>query len=285
MAAKKAARRRTGSRREEAEQRLALFVEGINIEGPRGRDDLRELWRYACSRLSAWSAERLDVYGFSKQQLVMMGAQSAPMAAGKVPLDVLIEQKHRECPFVRLVVAFDAEPANQAIGIGAAKGASPQMPCLRLEKDFVLEHFAQSAMLPPFLKRAASVLLSNYGGNRGRPRASRRPPIADIELIYMAPMFEALVLEDVAALRAVFGLKKTPRDWPALPLENARPDFELRKIVDAHRKHGPTHLRTSYKQSKHAWAHEILKNADQASPIWRHPVAERIRKVLVGPLP
>jgi hypothetical protein len=206
------------TRRSAAKGRVALFVEGTGTLTPRGRNDLLELWRYQCSRVSAFPPDQLDVYGFNKQQIVIMDPAHAAMpGAGKIPLDVAIEQRFRAKPFQALIVAFDAYPANQAIELVPGEPC----PCLRVEKDFVLQRFAASSILPARFRASASSLLTHYQANRSRSRAPTRPPLGDVELIYMEPMFEALLLQDKQALHRVFGLKKTPKAWPALV--SARP--------------------------------------------------------------
>lgn len=256
-------------------RRTALFVEGTNILTPHGRDDLRDLWRYACSQLTPFPVDQLDVYGFSKLQVVIMDPAHASLpTANRIPLDILIEKTFADRPFESLLVAFDAHPANQALA--PTKGG----PCLRLEKDFVLERLSQSPRMPDRFRRAADQLLDHYRNNRGQPRATRRPPIGDLELIYMAPSFEALVLQDESPLRALFGLKKTPKTWPQIPPRSNRPDFVLRAIVDEHHRSGPAHLRVRYDAAKHAWAKEILRLASRTSRIWTHEIAQRIHKVV-----
>ena len=259
------------------ERRVALFVEGTTVLTPRGRNDLAELWRYQCSQISSLPPDRLDVLGFSKQQIVLMDAAHAHMAgAGKVPLDVAIERQYRRQAFDDLVIAFDAHPANQAIRLVEGD----ELPCLRHEKDFVLERLAASEILPAAFRAAAQRLLRHYAANRARPRADTRPPIGQVELVYMDPTFEAMLLQDCAALRRVFGLASAPGGWPSLPFAEDRPDFALRKIVNEHRRTGPNHLRLTYDAAKHAWAQEILRNARPSSPIWAHDIATRLGKVL-----
>jgi len=257
---------------------MALFVEGANKQTPRGRDDLQELWRFLCGNISVFPTDRIDVYGFTKQQIVIMDPARAGMpGAAKIPLDVFIERAFQKQAFDRLVIAFDAYPANQAIPLVDGQA----FPCLRVEKDFVLSRLAESRVLPEPFRDAAAQLLAHYVANRAAPRAGVRPPFGEVELVYMGPIFEAMLLQDVTALRTVFGLKKAPASWPALPYAGDRPDFALRKIVNAHHRKGPEYLRLSYDAAKHAWAQEILRNAPETSAIWEHAIAQRLTKVLV----
>lgn len=265
-------------RAERSERRVALFVEGVNRRTPRGRDDLQELWRFLCESISAIPPDRIDVHGFTKQQIVIMNPSHADMpGVAKIPLDVFIERTFKRQPFDRLVIAFDAHPANQEIPL--VEGHTS--PCLRAEKDTVLSRLAASRVLPRSFRAAAARLLAHYAENRAAPRVRARPPMGEVELVYMDPMFEAMLLQDVSALRAAFGLKRAPTGWPALPYADDRPDFALRKIVNEHRLAGPEYLRLPYDAAKHAWAQEILRNAVETSAIWRHAIVQRLTKVLV----
>jgi hypothetical protein len=257
---------------------VALFVEGLNAPTPIVRDDLQQLWRYQCEKVSTLPPDQLDVYGFTKMQIVFMGSAGEKIrAAGKVPLDIAIERAFNKRAFASLVVAFDAHPKNQAITLVE----DVKLPCLRLEKDFVLERFAESKILPAPFREAAHRLRAHYEVTRAKPRPRGRPPIGDVEVVYMDPTFEAMLLQDVAALRRVFGHERTPRDWPPLPYTGERPDFALRKIVDASYRRGPKYLRQRYDARKHAWAQEILRAAAGGSPIWQHTIVQRLAKVLV----
>lgn len=266
------------TRAKRSERRVALFVEGVNRETPRGRDDLLELWRFLCGSISAIPSDRIDVHGFTKQQIVIMNPSHAAMpGAAKIPLDVFIERAFKKQAFDRLVIAFDAHPANQEIPLVEGQTS----PCLRVEKDAVLSRLATSRLLPEPFRTAAARLLAHYAENRAAPRARARPPIGEVELVYMDPMFEAMLLQDITALRAAFGLKRAPTGWPALPYADDRPDFALRKIVNEHRHAGPEYLRLPYDAAKHAWAQEILRNAVETSAIWKHAIVQRLTKVLI----
>jgi hypothetical protein len=257
-------------------RRIGLFVEGKNLLGPHGRDGLRDLWHFKCAALRGVPSAHIDVHGFIKDQLEYMAPKHAasPPPSGQPKLDVLIEVHHRKSRFDRLIVAFDAHPANQAAGVVS------KTPCLRLEKDFVLECFAKSAFLPAAFRTASAALLTHYRAHRGQSRAPTRPPIGDVELVFMEPTFEAAVLQDAAALRRVFGLASVPAAWPRFPVTSLRPDFVFRDIVNRHRRQGPLYLRTHYDADKHAWAREVLRNAGPGSKIWQHEISQRLDKAL-----
>jgi hypothetical protein len=87
----------------------------------------------------------------------------------------------------------------------------------------------------------------------------------------MDPCFEAVVMTDASALRRVFSLESVPAAWPRTPFRGRRPDFALAKIVNEHRDKGPTYLRQPYKERKHAWAHEVVRQAGRSLPLIRAP--------------
>lgn len=250
--------------------RVALFVEGKNLLTPRGRDDLAALWKGLCTRMDVPSSD-VVVFGFTKGNLVQMDETATITSADRRPLDAMIAVAHDERPFERLVVAFDALPANQVV-MKNTKGA-----CLASERDFLLDRLAKSVVLPARFKSAAAALLAYYAGNRGRPRRPRtRPPFGDVEVIYMDPCFEALLLTDAAAIRDVFGLKSVPKAWPGMPYRSQKPDVAIAQLIDGHRREGPRHLRIPWRDAKHAWAHEIVKSASKNSRLFQHDIARRL---------
>ena len=105
----------------------------------------------------------------------------------------------------------------------------------------------------------------------------KRPPFGDAEVIYMEPAFESLVMTDSAAVRKVFSLSRKPNAWPAMPYAGKDPMVAFMKIVDAHRKDGPSYLRQPYKTRRHAWAHEVVRQATGKSPLFAHVIARRLR--------
>jgi hypothetical protein len=253
--------------------RIALFVEGTSELTPKKRDDLAALWRFLCERVGA-NPHSIAVHGFTKQQLVLMDPPADVRVAGKIPFDVLVKLKHAEAPFDRLVVAFDALPENQSVL------ELPGGSCLASERDFLLRGLANSHVLPAPFRQSAEALLRHYAQHRGQARARTRPPLGDVEAIYMAPCFEAVVMADSTALRSVFSLQRVPSSWPRMPYRGRRPDFELAKIVDAHRNEGPPYLRQQYKERKHAWAQEIVRKAPIHSPVLSHPIAQRLGELM-----
>jgi len=253
--------------------RIALFVEGTNELTPKKRDDLAALWRSLCERVGA-SSDRIAVHGFTKQQLVLMKPKRDVVVAGKVPFDVLVALKYGESPFDRFVVAFDALPENQAVL------ELPGGSCLASERDFLLRELSKSRVLPDRFRRSAEALLTYYSHHRGKVRTRTRPPLGDVEAIYMDPCFEAVVMTDASALRSVFSLGRVPAAWPRMPFRGRRPDFELAKIVNEHRDKGPTYLRQPYKERKHAWAQEVVRQAAARSPLFAHPIAHRLGELV-----
>jgi len=247
----------------------ALFVEGT-LELTQGRrSDLKELWTYLAARVGGEIAP-LEVHGFTKQQLVLLDPKTSITVAGKIPLDVHIHLKHAASAFRRLVIAFDALPANQAV----LDFGRPS--CLASERDFLLSGLARSEVLAPRFKQAAGALLAHYKGNRARPRTRTRPPLGDVEVIYMDPSFEALLMTDAAAIRRLFSLERAPNAWPKMPFRGTHPEFELAKLIDAHRLAGPPHLHQRFRERKHAWAQEIVRHASATSPLFRHDIAVRL---------
>lgn len=254
--------------------RIGLFVEGTNELTPGGRDDLAELWRGLAERVGGVPT-RIDVHGFTKQQLVLLDPGSTIKVAFKLALDVHIERKHKLREFDRLVIAFDALPANQNV-VSAGLGS-----CLATERDFLLSGLARSAILPQRFKASAAALLKHHSDNRGVARPRTQPPFGDVEVIYMEPDFESLVLTDPVAVRKVFSLSRAPNTWPKMPYLGKDPAVAFMRIVDAHRRNGPVYLRQPYKARKHAWAHEVVKHATVQSALFTHVIAERLRVLVL----
>ena len=255
--------------------RFGFFVEGANTTSVRDWDALRGLWQELCGRFGV-APDRVDVHGFSKAQLVAM-ANTPPgiRTTTRLPLDVVVSIEHGRRPFDVLIVAFDAHPPNQDLLPSS---------CLRTEVDFVLDAFARSQVMPALFARQAAALVAHYKANPRTPRGSGRPTRAHVDIIYMDPMFEALVLSDPAAWRDVFGLKRFPRDWPSMKRSDRHLDQLMAKVIAvgaaARGARIPAHLHGDLKANKHAFALEAVRHAGRNSPLWRHPIATRLAELL-----
>jgi hypothetical protein len=269
--------------------RFGLFVEGTTVLTPNGRTELTDLWHEICRGCSSRPTDTLSVHGFTKFQLVAMGdppqARQGALAradSSKIPLDVVVSTTLRQQPFDVLVVAFDAHPPNQHLrpaATGATSGSDA--PCQHDELSFVLKHFSRSKVLPDRLKREAAKLLALYARDpKAPPRSHGRPPRGSLDLLYMDPEFEGLVLSDDAAVRRVFSFDSRPKDWPTMRRTD-RPKDVLRRVVDRWRRFGPLHLRDTYDRHPHAWAREVVRKAKPGSRLWAHPIAQRLA-VLLG---
>lgn len=146
----------------------------------------------------------------------------------------------------------------------------------------MLHHFSVSGNLPKPFKNACSEIRKRY---RKRPklpsRGPGRPPRTACDLLYMSPEFETVLVADDAAVRKVFSLEKRPKDWPTLPPAPSQDAKDvIRALVERFKKNGPTHLRADYDRHPHAWAREIIRHAGADSPLWAHPVTQRLRLLL-----
>lgn len=251
--------------------KVGVFVEGANEQTVRGKDDLTRLWEFIVAECGLPEGYELRVFGITKQAVVLMDNKPGIVVAGKVPFDVRLALEDKIHGLDRVILAFDAIPKNQLLGA--------KSPCLKLERDFVLSRLVASESAPKKFRDAAGRLLSYYAAFPALPRGSTSGFKPDaLEVVYMAPCFEDLILRDLAAVRRVFGLASVPPKWPSAK-GKTRPDFVFGEIVDASAHMGPPHLRVPYRQRKHAWALEVLKGANAKSPIWRHPIAERMRRL------
>ena len=192
-----------------------------------------------------------------------------------VPLDLRIRHEFDAQPFEVLLVAFDAHPKNQKLG------PTPSSPCRHEELSFVLDRFSESSHLPARFRDAAVTLRARRRSvpipARGGGRAIRGP----LDLLYMDPEFEALLVSDDNAVRRVFSFDSRPKDWPRLPPAAAnRPKVVLSRLIDRHRDRGPPHCRTTFNSNPHAWALEIVRAARRSHRFWRHPITARLRLIL-----
>lgn len=193
----------------------------------------------------------------------------------RLSLDALIGIEHDKKPFDILVVAFDSQPANQNLLPNS---------CLRTEVNFVLRAFAGSKVLPTTFARESAALIEHYKKDPKHPRGPGRPPRIRVDALYMDPMFEALVLSDMAAWRGVFGLKSSPKDWPSIKRSDRHLDQLMAKLIEVGKAvkgaKVPPYLHGDAKANKHAFALEAIRNAGSSSPLWRHAIAVRLAELL-----
>lgn len=274
-------------RRSGKARRWGLFVEGAHWLVPQRRDELVELWHELVQACSKLSKDLVSVHGFNKGQLVAMGEPRDPLTRSlartstEIPLDVMIATAYDQQPFEVLIVAFDAHPANECLqptASGALRAGRAQRPCQREELHFVLRHLAESEVLPAPFRQDAASLLAHYQGAPASSRATGRPPRGSLDLLYMDPEFEALVTSDDSAILATLSLKSRPKGWPQFPPKRKKHKDTLEKACRMGTP--PRHLRGAFRESPHAWALEILRNASERSRLWQHVIAARLRLLL-----
>jgi hypothetical protein len=244
---------------------LALFVEGAAAAGTPDHDNLSKLWTTLCKICRIAQAPR--VVGFSKNHLAKMADPPDVQMAGQQPLHLLVAQHYDREPFRRAIVAFDALPANQAVV--PANG-------MRGEVNFVLQCFEGCEKLPEAIRKAARSLLHWYE----IPCAQRsvRAPGA-LEIIYMNPSFEALLVSDEASVRrALVGEgERLPSEWPTFNQNERHPEQHiLPQCVDCARREARVIVRGSFKTNKHAWAEYILRHVRHDSDLLNHEIAARL---------
>ncbi len=256
---------RRGGKKKGQETRLALFVEGAPFSDMRGREALSELWKTLCAKCRA--AEPAQVVGFSKGQLRKMQPNAQVLDSGIQALDLLVAQHYDRAPFDRVIIAFDALPANQEV---------VPTGCQHKEVDFVLRYFEQSEVLPPMLRDAATALRRHYA----TPRAERvaRAPLA-LEILYMEPNFEGLLVSDepTAKLALVGSGKPTPKERPKFDTSSRNPDRSiLPKAVECAAKEARDKVRGPFPSNKHGWAEYIIRHAKPGCRLLSHPIGSRL---------
>jgi hypothetical protein len=259
--------------------RLGLFVEGANFEDMRGRDALTRLWCTLCERCGARAPA--VVVGFSKRQLVAMsyGDEMLRSSAGLQPLHLLIAQHCDRSDLDRVIVAFDALPANlrrTPLGDAASQrgvpiSASPNIECMREEVDFVLHHFGRCDQLPESIRAAARRLYAHYSDRTAARRARSYGPL---EVIHMSPNFEAvLVCDEGTVKRALLGRDaRSPKEWPSFARSTRNPEQHiLPAAVECASPELRRRVRDKFENNKHAWAEVIVTHASKGSRMLKHP--------------
>jgi hypothetical protein len=251
---------------------VGVFVEG-NLRD-RTRDSVETVWRKLASRCESKPA--LKVYGIDKGQIVGLKPSSVQRKPGatqvlsrRVPLDVEIDRAVRQDLLTHVVVAFDAWPPNELLDPNGR----------REEIGFLLTGLQSSSVLAEPFKNAAGALAARYG--TAGCLDPRTGSVGILEVIYMDPMFEALLTSDEATVRRALGHSSTPKDWPKFKTHSRELDKHVMKpaVAVAHkdvlRKMGGEYL-----DRKTAWGIRILEEAANDAGLWAHEIAQRVCRLL-----
>ncbi len=258
---------------------VALFVEGSSAPPPaRGERPLHRLWNELADALGI---DRFcPIIPISKKHLVAMDPAQPPMSGAGEPLDALVMRTMKRHRFSAAVVAWDLVPA----------WAGPGTYCRRDEILRFYRLLSRSSRLPESWRVHAKKREQDISKRRRRPARLTRGALA----LCMEPMFEGLLVQDEAAVRAVLGVKKTiPSAWPrgtwGDPSE-MRPDRALLKpaIVSLYRERPRPQVcrrvRGDFETNKDGWGEYILRGL-LASPQAReavvsHPICTRLEQWL-----
>ena len=261
-------------------------IVGLFVEGSRGtdplRDDFAKMWELLCKHCGHDDIE-LQIVGISKGNIIELRdlqpratatalvKGATQLSGGKESLDVAIQRLHVAKPLDRVIIAFDRWPSNQFISVEDQKLACPMRP----EVTFVLDKLAKSSKLDDKLKEATRGLLERYrSGDTLTPRAGA---LGRVEVLFMDPMFEALLVHDEPTVRKALGVvDKAPKNWPTFKtLERALDKAVLDPAVQS-----AIRGRHSYSGAKARWGHTIVKAAAPDAKLWKHPLTQRLCRLL-----
>lgn len=261
-----------GKRRAAPKRVVGLFVEG----------NLRDSTRDSISTLWAKLAERckvdldLKVYGIDKSQIVALQPDRIPTRPGatnqaqfrRETLDIMIDRALRNDGLTHVIVAFDALPANERLELRGR----------RQEIGYLLEGLLASKVLTG-LKKPAKVLADRYATKTCLD--PREDQLEHLEVLYMDPMFEALLASDEATMRTALGHNSFPKDWPSF--KNAPKALDKHVIAPAIEVAHKDVLRKiggRYMERKTKWALHILEAAPAAAALWGHEIVQRLCRLL-----
>lgn len=260
---------------------VGLFVEGSRVTDPL-RDDFAKLWKFL-SEHCGHSDIDLEIVGISKGDIIQLRdlppRQTATALAkgvtqasgGSEGLDVVIQRLHAKRPLDRVIIAFDRWPANQHI-----PAEDQALPCpMRPEVAFVLDKLARSSKLDERFRGAADRLRERYGSPATlMPRVGALGPV---EVLFMDPMFESLLVNDERTVRKALNVgNRPPKDWPKFKTA----ERELDKVVLDPAVKAAIRGRASYSSAKARWGYTIVKTAAPDAKLWEHPLARRLCRLL-----
>jgi hypothetical protein len=251
---------------------VGIFVEG-NVRD-RTRDSIGTLWNRLAARCNA--PVEIRVYGIEKSQIVALFPTSFPVKHGatrilsrRETLDVAIDRAHRNDHLTHIVVAFDAWPPNEMLDPNGR----------RQEIGFLLTGLQASEVLADTFKAAAGLLAERYATEGClEPRGGELGPL---EVLYMEPMFEALLVSDESTVRNALGHSSYPKDWPKFKTSVRELDKHvIAPAVEVAHKEAHRKMGGSYFDRKTAWALLIVESAEANAALWRHEIASRLCRIL-----
>ncbi|MHB8421095.1 MAG: hypothetical protein ACYDCL_23750 [Myxococcales bacterium] len=260
---------------------VGLFAEGSRLTDPL-RDDFSRLWRALAAHCER--SIELKVFGIQKEQIVRLhrtkpGAtelskRSRTRATGAAdPLDVLIERTRRRERLDRVIIAFDRKPPNQYLTEAEARIACHMRP----EVSFVLRFLGESTVLDEAFRQSAATLLERYQAS-GEIQPRERSDGA-VEILFMDPEFEHLLVSDEQTVRAGLAVQSRPKDWPSFKLKhrNERLKLVLDRAVDSVKG-----TQGGYSKAKSRWGRIFVEAATGDAALWDHPIASRLCRLLAA---
>jgi hypothetical protein len=260
---------------------VGLFAEGSRQTDP-FVDNFGEIWRLISAHCG--HPVEIKVFPFDKGHIVRLSPERIPIRATATklmrvkgpapgePLDVLLARQISGERLDRIVVAFDRFPSNQYLTDAERLRSCP----MRAEVAFVLERLSRSSQMPERFKVSARRLLERYTSDDvllPRCRASEA-----IEVVFMDPMFEAILVSDEATIRNALGFKSRPKDWPTFKTyERALDKRVLDPAVQCY-----FGRPGAYIEKKAYWGHKFIAAAGQTAALWKHPIARRICRTLAA---
>lgn len=263
-------------------------VVGLFVEGSRGtdplRDDFENMWKLLCAHCGYQDID-LKIVGISKGNIIELRdlepratatalvKGETQLSGGKEALDVSIQRLHLKTPLDRVIIAFDWWRPIQEIPV-----KDRNLPCpMRPEVAFILGKLAKSSKLDGRFKKAAEGLLERYGSRD--PLTPRAGAMGPVEVLFMDPMFEALLVHDESTVRKALKVPaRAPRDWPTFKtreraLDKAVLDPAVKSAIRGY---------ASYSAEKARWGHTIVKAAAPDARLWEHPLAQRLCRLLAA---
>lgn len=256
---------------------MVLFAEGLDLDTAplKQHQAFVGLWRGLCVRLGV--PPPAQILGFTKADIVAMSRSDLVKGTARTPLHLRVGKLFEKAVFDAVVVAVDALPPNQAIIDSSS--------CLRSEANHILKCFAESEHVPEKIRIDSANLLAHYATAGGVSRGRGRPPRGSIDVIYMHPEFEAVLVASESGLKAALAVAKKHKDWP-WNRRRAKSDPKAlfaESLGFADGGTSPDRRHSAYRANKHGWAERVVKSLPEKH-LRRHPIGARVESVFAtGP--